>query len=295
MKRVGEIAIWLAAGLVLSAGARADDVASADNPYIPIVTRNIFALNPPDTNALSDVDPPPKITLKGIMSANGNSQALYTVAGTGKPGQPAKDQSYILSEGQGQDDVEVMHINDKAGLVTFNNHGTVQDIPLANAPTGATSGISGAGTGKPASRPSFGRPTGGRNGGAGGEPDPTIPSRHTRAGRSNRNSGNDASQNPDAPIPGGGSTPGGGLSVDSLLSPPLRTANGNVSTQPNPNPLSPDESAALIEIQREAYKNQNSPIAYLLPPTKFTPPDALGPTGNPLVRPVVPPPAPTAP
>jgi len=287
MKRVGEIAIWLAAGLVLSAGARADDFALADNPYIPIVTRNIFALNPPDTNAPTDVDPPPKITLKGIMSANGNSQALYTVAGTGKPGQPAKDQSYILGEGQGQDDVEVTHINDKAGLVTFNNHGTVQDIPLANAPA-ATTSAPGPSRQVP-SRPGIAGPRSGRNGGEGGN-ETVIPSGRGGAGRQNRGRGIGANQNPDPSTMGGDPTMGGGLSAQSLEAIPTRAGNANQQQQPNQNTLTPEENATLIEVQREMYKSQNSPLAGILPPTKFTPPGATGPTGNPLVMPVVTPP-----
>ena len=291
MKRGGKIAIWLAGGLLLSAGARADNVvvASADNPYTPIVTRNIFGLNPVDP-VVPDVDPPPKITLNGIMSAYGKLQALYKVAGTGKPGQPAKDQSYILSEGQRQDDVEVTHINDQANLVTFNNHGTVQEIPLANAPTVATSapGAGGPGPSGPVSRPGFTGPRGGRNGGnVETETGNSYPSRRGGAGRQNRGMGNDANQNPIAP------TTGGGLSVQSLQSIPTRA--GNADQQQAQNNLSPEESAALIEIQREVYKSQNNPIAGIFPPTKFTPPDATGPTGNPLVLPVVPPPAPVAP
>jgi hypothetical protein len=282
MKRVGKIAIWLAAGLVLSAGARADDVAPADNPYIPIVTRNIFGLNPPDTNALLDVDPPPKITLKGIMSANGNSRALYTVAGTGKPGQPSKDQSYILGVGQGQDDVEVVRINDKAGLVTFNNHGTVQEIPLANAPTGTTSA---PGPGRQvSSRPG---PRGGRNGGEGGN-DVVNMSGRGSAGRQNRSRGIGANQNPDPSTMDGGPTAGGGLSVQSLEAIPTRA--GNANQQQNQNTMTPEETATLIEVQREMYKSENNPISGLYPPTKFTPAGATGPTGNPLVMPVLPPP-----
>ena len=64
------------------------------------------------------------------MSIFGQLQVLFKVAGTAKPGQPAKDDSYILSEGQRQDEIEVIHIDEKASLVTFNNHGTVQEIPL---------------------------------------------------------------------------------------------------------------------------------------------------------------------
>jgi hypothetical protein len=288
MKCVGKIAIGLAAGLALSAGARADNVVSADNPYTPIVTRNIFGLNPVQVEEVI-TDPPPKITLKGIMSANGNSQALYTVAGTGKPGQPAKDQSYILSEGQGQDDVEVTHINDRAGLVTFNNHGTVQDIPLANAPKITTS-APGGGPGERVSRPGFAGPGGGRGGGDGGNP-LDASSRRGGAGRPSRGGGNDANQNSVAPGMGGAPITGGGLSVQSLQATPTRAGNADLQQgQPEQPALTPEETATLIEIQREAYRSQNNPIAGILPPTKFTPPGATGPTGNPLVMPVVPPP-----
>lgn len=273
MKRVGEIAIWLAAGLVLSAGARADDVASADNPYIPIVTRNIFALNPPDTNALSDVDPPPKITLKGIMSANGNSQALYTVAGTGKPGQPAKDQSYILGEGQGQDDVEVTHINSKASLVTFNNHGTMQDIPLANAPTGNTSA---PGRGGSFGGPGLPRPATTFYGGNGGNSVGSSSGRGGTAGQ-NRGMGNNANQNPDSPVLGGGMT------VQSLQSTPSSSRIYNPQQQQDN--LTAQQRAALIEIQRQAYQNDPNPanqrFANLLPPTPFMAPKDSGSPGNP--------------
>jgi hypothetical protein len=139
MKHLGKIVICLASGLVLNAGARADDSVLPNNPYAPIVVRNVFGLNPPQpVDPASLGEPPPKITPNGIMSIFGQLQVLFKVAGTAKPGQPAKDESYILSEGQRQDEIEIVHIDEKASLVTFNNHGTVQEIPLANAPTIST-------------------------------------------------------------------------------------------------------------------------------------------------------------
>lgn len=120
---------------MLNTGLRADDFVSADNPYAPIVTRNVFDIHPPppvDPNA-QNAEPPPKITPNGIMSAFGHLQVLFKVAIPAKPGQPAKDQSYILSEGQAQDDIEVTKIDEKGSVVTFNNHGTVQELPLAVA------------------------------------------------------------------------------------------------------------------------------------------------------------------
>jgi hypothetical protein len=137
MKRVGKIVIYLASGLAFNASLQAGDVLLPNNPYTPIVAHNMFGLNPPQTAAASaDVNPPPKITPTGIMTIFGSRQVLFTVDGAGKPGQsPGKSGSYILSEGQRQDDIEVTRINEKSGVVTFNNHGVVQEIPLTKAPT----------------------------------------------------------------------------------------------------------------------------------------------------------------
>src|ERR1039458_7407646 len=86
MKRLGKIVICLASGLVLNAGARADDGVLPNNPYAPIVVRNIFALTPPPpADAGPPADPPPKITPNGIMSIFGQLQVLFKVAGTAKP------------------------------------------------------------------------------------------------------------------------------------------------------------------------------------------------------------------
>jgi hypothetical protein len=264
MKRVGKIAIWLAGGLVLSAGARADNtaVASAGNPYTPIVTRNIFGLNPVSAETPPG-DPPPKITLKGIMSVHGRSQALYTVVGTGKPGQPAKDQSYILSEGQRQDDVEVLHINDQTSLVTFNNHGTVQEIPLANAPAVTTSA---PGTGGQVSKTSFGRPMGGSGGGNAGNETGNFSGRGSAA-RQNRGRGNDANQNPNsAPV-------GGGLTLPSMQSIPTRSTVYDPSQ--NLKVLTPDEQAiqaATILLNTAKLKSDRNPTWQIMPPVLGAPP-----------------------
>jgi hypothetical protein len=136
MKRVGKIVIYLASGLALNASLQAGDVLLPNNPYTPIVAHNMFGLNPPQTaDASADVNPPPKITPTGIMTIFGSRQVLFTVDATSKPGQPpGKSGSYILSEGQRQDDIEVTRINEKSGVVTFNNHGVVQEIPLIKAP-----------------------------------------------------------------------------------------------------------------------------------------------------------------
>ncbi len=127
MKHFWIIGVCLAGGLVpnISLGA--------DNPYVPIATRNIFGLNPPQAITLTAPEPPSKITLNGIMTIFGTAQALFYVDVPPRPPVPATQKSYILSEGQRQDEIEVTQINEKKGLVTFNNHGVVQEIPLVKA------------------------------------------------------------------------------------------------------------------------------------------------------------------
>jgi hypothetical protein len=143
MKRAGKIAICLAGGLVLNAGLRADDGVLANNPYAPIVIRNVFGLNPPTPPAApvkQDV-PLPKITPNGIMSILGRLQVLFKVDTVATPGKPSVEESYILTEGQRQDDIEIVKINEKAAMVTFNNNGVIQEIGLnnsANPPPAAT-------------------------------------------------------------------------------------------------------------------------------------------------------------
>jgi hypothetical protein len=137
MKR-GTFSVCLACGLAFGAGLRAADEVLPGDPYAPIVVRNVFGLNPPaPVDTKPDTTPPAKITANGIMTIFGSKQVLFKVADGAKPGQrpvPAKETSYILSEGQRQDDIEVTHIDEKNGIVTFDNHGVVQEIPLTTAP-----------------------------------------------------------------------------------------------------------------------------------------------------------------
>ena len=162
MKFAGPCSI-VAALLLLSVSAQAQDTdAAAGKPYASIVARNMFGLlpiPPPDTNPPAPpVDPPPKITLNGIMTIFGRDQALFKVATKPAPGQPAKDNSYVLSEGERQDDIEVTKINHTDGIVSFNNHGTTQELPLVAANSGAAPAGGGGGPGNPA--PGFPRPGG---------------------------------------------------------------------------------------------------------------------------------------
>src|ERR1700685_3715943 len=139
MKHGGKIAVCLASWLVLNAALHAEDAVLPGNPYAPVIERNIFGLNPPTPINISPVEPPVKITPNGIMSIFGRLQVLFKVSNPPRPGKPASDESYILSEGQRQDEIEVKHIDEKAGVVTFDNHGIVQELPLTKSPTLAMS------------------------------------------------------------------------------------------------------------------------------------------------------------
>jgi len=138
MKSFGKIVICLGGGLVLNAGLVAQELSSTNhplsgNPYTSIAVRNVFSLNPPAAtpDSAADVDKDlPKITLTGITTILGPLQVLFKTFGGGSPGVPIKDKFYDLAEGQTQDEIEVSRIDPKNELVTFNNHGVVQELPL---------------------------------------------------------------------------------------------------------------------------------------------------------------------
>jgi hypothetical protein len=121
-----------------------DSAVVLDNPYEAIVVRNTFGLEPMPTNAPADVqsdDPPPKITPNGLMSIFGQSQVLFKVAAPAEAGQPPGDKSYVMSVGDRKDDIEVIMIDEKAGIITFNNHGRIQELPLVDVASLAVSTV----------------------------------------------------------------------------------------------------------------------------------------------------------
>ncbi|MGP8053564.1 MAG: hypothetical protein ACLQAH_07055 [Limisphaerales bacterium] len=256
MTRLGKIAVCLAGGLALSASARADDAAPAGNPYTPIVVRNVFGLNPPSTNNPADsADPPPKITPNGIMSIFGQLQVLFKVAP--KPGDAgAKEVSYVLSEGQREDDIEVTHIDERDSLITFNNHGTVQELPLANAPAITTPGAAAPGGN------ALGQPAGlNRNVPGPGFAPGRFGGNGPAAARSRGFGGPGAPGAPGGGIGGAGSTMGG------------TTGMGGGQAAQTGSQMTPEEAAALIEVQRAQYESEgNSSLAKILPPTPLTRP-----------------------
>lgn len=258
--------LLLPAGSVWSQDANPTASATADTPYAPIVARNMFALlpiPPPDPDAdKPPVDPPPKITPTGIMTIFGRDQALFRVSNKPKPGQQAKDDAYVLAEGERQDDIEVVKINHADGIITFNNHGAVQELPLivakdaggpAPGPGGGPAAAPAPGLsrpGLPALRPGVGGFQSRAFGGAG-----------AALGNSPGNPGLGGGFNNSAAT----ASTSGGLNVGGSQ------VNERGIYQPPADDLTPEQSVILMEAQRDAYLQQgNERMANLLPPTPIT-------------------------
>jgi hypothetical protein len=280
MKRFGKIAVGLAAGLALNAGlclpnspvprhppvprqpleprpapreASSHDLLSG-NPYAVIAERNVFGLVPLTPVTATTEDPSkdlPKIAPEGIMGYFGNLQVLFKVA-PAKPDPKAKEEYYTLSEGQMQDDIEVVKIDDANSMVTFNNHGTTQELPLvetSNSGRGAPTGRGGVGGVNHGAAPGFrannGRgtiiPFGARVGGPNGGP---------MNGATGFNGG-----------PGTGMNSGNSSLKSHIYQPPAST-------------LTPQQAAVLIEAQRakllETPANQRPYSPNILPTTPLT-------------------------
>jgi hypothetical protein len=250
MKSAGQIV--LVAVLLAGASAPAGEAAASDKPYAAMVARNIFNLVPipPVTAPETPADPPPKITPNGIMSIFGKLQVLFKVAPQNRPGQPpAKEEAYVLSEGERQDEIEVTKIDEPGSMVTFNNHGIVQELPLANAPNASGPAPAGGVAGVPGLAPTRGM----RPGGVG------------RFGQGNL-PGNPAGGNPEASaVPSLGGAASGGIY--------------NPAQQEN---LSLEANALLVEKNYLDAKARNDPSAPLFPPSALRQ-RADAETGGPLV------------
>ena len=245
----------IAAGGLYGSSLRAAAMLSP-NPYTPIVERNVFNLvpiptSPPPVDPASLV-PPPKITPNGIMTLVGKLQVLFKVAGVAKPGQPPKEESYVMSEGDRQNEIEVQKIDEPSATITFINHGVVQVLALVagggsgGAPAG---GLPPPGMPTPAMAPNGGMPVG-----FGG-----------RFGRNrNVNSGGNN------PSPDGGAGNGAGAAPTAAAEPPI----------------TPEAQVIMMEANRMLTQDAvNSGDMVPLPPTEMTPPEATGIGGAPLVAP----------
>jgi hypothetical protein len=253
MKHAGKIVLCLAGGLVWSASlsAAAPDKLS-DNPYAIIAARNVFGLNPPppppDPLQQAEKDLP-KITPMGIYSVFDHWKVIFKVTQSARPGQKAEDKYYDLSEGEGQDNVEIVNIDNQNSIVTFKNHGIEQKLPLvasstvASGPTPAPAASSPPGMMRPP-LPTF-RPGNLPGGGPMGAPIST--------------SGAPGSPGVEGGAAGGVPLNFGGPTGRTYQPPPL---------PPN---VRPEDIPILIEANRAMAEQQGNPAAKLFPPTALTP------------------------
>jgi hypothetical protein len=281
MKHGGKMLVSMVGGIAFCTAAHAVTAISpetADNPYQSIIDRNVFSLKP----APPPVDPAEankpqalKITLTGITTILGNKRVLMkTAALPSKPGEaPKTEQSYILTEGQREGELEVITIDEKAGSVKVNNAGSVQTLtfekdgaklpstPAPAMPGGVPGGVQGI-PGLPVARPLPGLP-------AGGTPNFQLPTRVPRLPGAQAAGATGASLG--QPVQAPGFLPGNttlGFQNSSAVSP--------VPSTPHPQ-LSLEEQAIMIEANRQA----GGPGAALLPPTALTPRGGETTTPNP--------------
>ena len=254
-------------GMILSPTARCQDANLPDRPYDSIIARNMFGLLPiptVDPHANDPVDPPPKITPTGIMTIFGRDQALFKVSNTAKPGQPAKDNAYVLSEGERQDDIEVTKIDHVDGMITFNNHGTIQELPLVPVKdSGGDSGGPPPGfAGSPITVPMpgiFPRPNMSRT-----LTIPFSPGSTFGMGNPNGNGNGIGIGNPNGNVGASGSSAMAAFGGSQ--------ANANRVYQPEEDPsITPEQSVILMEAQRMKYlQDGNQGMATMIPPTPLT-------------------------
>jgi len=255
------VLIWASSFVALAGGVRAA-TADADNPYSDtIVGRNVFSLKepppPPNPEDLIKKDPPPKILLQGLTTILGRKQVLFKVQQPAKPGQPAQEESFVSAEGERQGEIEVLEIDEIAGVVKFDNHGTIEPKNMKDDVAQATAGPS------PQTKP---LPPGVIPPTIPGLPRPTAavnPVRPTAG--SVAHFGGSSSRFPTRTLRTSTMAVGG---VPSVLG-GAQTAQ-TIATAPSVPVLSREEQEIMIEVNRQRYLDQGDPRARIMPPTSMT-------------------------
>src|SRR5512142_2768606 len=119
MKHGGKMLGIVAASLAACIAATATTTDGSGNPYQSIVIRNVFGLKPPPPppDPEANKPPPPKIFLTGITTLQGIKRALLKTTPPPKPGEPAREQSLTLKEGEREGEIEVLEIDATARTV----------------------------------------------------------------------------------------------------------------------------------------------------------------------------------
>lgn len=272
----GKIAAWLAVGLALQSMAV---VRAADpNPYSAIVDRNVFNLKapPPPTPSGPPPTPPSKIVLLGIVSGFGPKQVMFKTP----VGAPPKDMSFALGEGERDNEIEVVEINELAGTVKLRNHGEEENLSLekdgmkpggAPAPGVPFPGVPGQRVPPPMPLPGLpGASPSANVAPPGGSTITTFGNGASTVARPLRVS-TSASGTPGVGGVGGYANPNGnGISIGNTFVSGTGANNNNVTPQVEPH-MSQEEQMIRMEINRKLTQQQvdagNMPP---LPPTPLT-------------------------
>lgn len=260
--------IGLTLGLSTALTSRALVPGQPKDHYQSIPDRNLFALKP-QLQEPPTTPPPPqlqKILLTGITTILGDRRALMKTYPAGvKPGEPAKEQSLILSEGQGEGGIEVLAIDPDAGSVKVNNAGTIMTLTFERdgaklpatppTPTNALGvPVYASGTVLTGAAPATGVSS---NVAPGSVVDPRLrglPRRNIRM-----------------PLPSGGVSPPASAGLLSApggtgsTTPPAGAVASPTPDQSLPADLTPEEQAIILEMKKQA--SQADSASSQLPPT----------------------------
>jgi hypothetical protein len=150
MKHREKTLICMLASLSLCTPGNAVTGNVTGNLYQGIVDRNLFGLKspPPPPSLESTKPPPPKVWLTGITTILGNKRALLKMTLPAKLGEPAREQSFALGEGERDGDIEVLEINEKVRTVKIEDYGTIMTLDFdkdgVKVAAGAVAGPAGA-------------------------------------------------------------------------------------------------------------------------------------------------------
>ena len=248
--------------LVLLGSARAATADSNGNPYHGIVARNIFDVHPapppPPVNPEANKPPPPNIKLQGITDILGKKQVILKAMVPAKPGSPAKEEGFILSEGQRQGEITVISIDVKGGSVLVDNYGVQTNLTFEANGDKLTGGpiIPGAAPPMPGFQPS-----------AIPAP-PQVPNSGKLPPRTLRLPGQSPPQSSTFNPPGAATPPGGSFGANPA-------AVGSAAPNADPNQRytfqNAEDQELMIEAQRLKYQQEGDYRADLFPPTRLNP------------------------
>lgn len=289
MMQAEKLLIGVVGGFLLCTGSEVvvSAASASDNPYQGIVDRNIFSLKPPPPPVSTEPPkpPPPNITLTGITTILGKKLALMKATPPPAKGEAAKEKSYMLTEGERDGDVEVMTIDEKLGVVTVNDFGTITNLTFEKNGV-KLAGSSPGNTAPPPMHGTMPTPLPGGNPFNSQRSSPMQrPLRIPGAGAPAPNTGGGVTSSGfNGPAPAGyGATPsvnvnGTALSLGGNGSPTPGNGQPIVAGQDLiGNGMDPDAYAVLLEANREATKDDVlSGKMAPLPVTRYTPPGAVG-------------------